>query len=87
MSEHPSKLFHVSFLCESREGLCVWKHWSNVISDRVLESLKAGKRLPEARFATLKVAPKGQASVYGRFAGQLSRETSNSDGEGKKTTG
>ncbi|KAH8169208.1 hypothetical protein LIA77_11334 [Sarocladium implicatum] len=50
----------------------------------VLESLKAGKRLPEARFATLKVAPKGQASVYGRYAGQLSSERSNSDGEVKK---
>ncbi|KAF3761123.1 hypothetical protein M406DRAFT_296682 [Cryphonectria parasitica EP155] len=34
----------------------------------VLESLKAGRRLPEARFATLKVASKGQASVLGAFA-------------------
>ncbi|KAH7026162.1 uncharacterized protein B0I36DRAFT_330013 [Microdochium trichocladiopsis] len=31
----------------------------------VLESIKAGKRLPEARFANLKVAPKSQQSVYG----------------------
>lgn len=35
---------------------------------RVLESLKAGRRLPEARFGTLKVASKGQPSVYGVFS-------------------
>lgn len=34
----------------------------------VLESLKAGRRLPEARFGNLKVAPKGQSSVYGAFS-------------------
>jgi hypothetical protein len=34
---------------------------------RVLESLKAGIRLPEARFANLKLAAKGQHSVYGLF--------------------
>lgn len=34
---------------------------------RVLESLKAGKRLPEARFSHLKVAAKGQGSVYGLY--------------------
>ncbi|OAA55392.1 brct domain containing protein [Cordyceps fumosorosea ARSEF 2679] len=31
----------------------------------VLESIHAGKRLPEARFASVRVAPHGQASVYG----------------------
>ncbi|KAH7356581.1 hypothetical protein BKA65DRAFT_210114 [Rhexocercosporidium sp. MPI-PUGE-AT-0058] len=31
----------------------------------VLESLKAGKRLSETSFSNLKVAPKGQKSVYG----------------------
>jgi len=31
----------------------------------VLESIKAGKRLPEARFANLKIAAKTQGSVYG----------------------
>ncbi|KAI2625891.1 hypothetical protein GGR54DRAFT_521472 [Hypoxylon sp. NC1633] len=31
----------------------------------VLESISAGKRLPEARFGNLKVASKGQQSVYG----------------------
>lgn len=35
---------------------------------RVLESIKAGKRLPEARFANLSTAAKGQKSVYGVFA-------------------
>ncbi|KAI1389766.1 uncharacterized protein F4822DRAFT_212658 [Hypoxylon trugodes] len=33
----------------------------------VLESIKAGKRLPEARFSNLKVASKGQQSVYGLY--------------------
>ncbi|ESZ97383.1 hypothetical protein SBOR_2211 [Sclerotinia borealis F-4128] len=33
----------------------------------VLESIKAGKRLSETRFSNLKVAPKGQRSVYGMF--------------------
>ena len=34
---------------------------------RVLESLKAGKRLPEAQFSNMSIAPKGQRSVYGLF--------------------
>ncbi|SPN97408.1 uncharacterized protein DNG_00922 [Cephalotrichum gorgonifer] len=34
----------------------------------VLESIKAGKRLPEARFACLKIAPSGQGSVYTTYA-------------------
>ncbi|KAL1865103.1 hypothetical protein VTK73DRAFT_5494 [Phialemonium thermophilum] len=34
----------------------------------VLESIKAGKRLPEARFANLKLASRGQQSVYSNFA-------------------
>jgi hypothetical protein len=33
----------------------------------VLESLKHGKRLPEAQFTNLKIAAKGQQSVYGIF--------------------
>ncbi|KAL9048753.1 MAG: hypothetical protein Q9206_005866 [Seirophora lacunosa] len=36
--------------------------------DWVLESLKAGKRLPEAQFSNLTLAPKGQKSVYGMFS-------------------
>lgn len=34
---------------------------------RVLESINAGKRLAESRFAVLNVAPKGQQSVAGIF--------------------
>ncbi|KAK2615890.1 hypothetical protein N8I77_002613 [Diaporthe amygdali] len=34
----------------------------------VLESVRAGRRLPETRFANLKVASKGQPSVYGTFS-------------------
>lgn len=35
--------------------------------DRVLESLKAGRRLPETPFTNLKIAAKGQQSVYSMF--------------------
>lgn len=38
------------------------------LCDRVLESIRAGKRLPEARFATLKMSAAGQGSVYHEFA-------------------
>ncbi|KFH45832.1 hypothetical protein ACRE_033440 [Hapsidospora chrysogenum ATCC 11550] len=44
---------------------------------RVLESLSAGKRLPEARFANMSVAPKGQGSVYGLYTKRTTtKETS-----------
>jgi len=33
----------------------------------VLESMKAGRRLPETQFSSLKVASKGQQSVYGMY--------------------
>lgn len=36
----------------------------------VLESLKDGKRLPEARFSPLKIAAKAQNSVYGLYSKQ-----------------
>lgn len=39
-----------------------------------MESLKAGSRLPEARFAPLKVAREGQRSVYGMYGKQASKE-------------
>ena len=35
--------------------------------DRVLESIKAGTRLPEASFSNLNTAPAGQRSVYNIF--------------------
>lgn len=41
---------------------------ANGKENRVLESVKAGRRLPEARFTNLKVASKGQPSVYGAFS-------------------
>jgi hypothetical protein len=45
---------------------------------RVLESVKAGIRLPEARFANLKIAARRQQSVLGAFSkaegGRLSAE-------------
>ncbi|KAL8710859.1 MAG: hypothetical protein Q9220_004662 [cf. Caloplaca sp. 1 TL-2023] len=44
----------------------------------VLESLKAGKRLPETRFSNLTLAAKGQKSVYGMFSD--SRKSSVDDG-------
>ncbi|KAL2131024.1 hypothetical protein VTI74DRAFT_5663 [Chaetomium olivicolor] len=34
----------------------------------VLESIRAGKRLPEARFANLKIAARGQQGVLGAFS-------------------
>lgn len=40
----------------------------SLMESRVLESVKAGRRLPEARFTNLKVASKGQPSVYGAFS-------------------
>lgn len=45
----------------------------------VLESLKAGKRLPEARFSNLKIASKGQQSVYGLYS-KLSTTATSDDG-------
>ncbi|KAE9377927.1 hypothetical protein N431DRAFT_435100 [Stipitochalara longipes BDJ] len=45
----------------------------------VLESLKLGKRLPEAQFTNLKVAAKGQQSVYGMFKKANSLESFGSE--------
>jgi hypothetical protein len=39
---------------------------------RVLESLKAGKRLPEARFANLRLAHSSQHSIYGMYKKECS---------------
>lgn len=46
-----------------------------VTAEWVLESVKAGKRLPESQFAALKLAPNGVASVSDMF-GQHERKTS-----------
>jgi len=37
----------------------------------LVESIKAGRRLPEAGFVGLKLAAKGQGSVYGMFGGKV----------------
>jgi len=42
---------------------------SLTLSFRVLESLKVGKRLSETHFTNLKIAVKGQQSVYSILAG------------------
>ncbi|KAI4196125.1 MAG: hypothetical protein LQ350_006761 [Teloschistes chrysophthalmus] len=41
----------------------------------VLESLKVGKRLPEARFSNITLAQKGQKSVYAMFSKEQSLES------------
>lgn len=40
------------------------------VCGRALESIKAGKRLAESRFAVLSVAQKGQRSVASMFGGR-----------------
>ncbi|KAF5019038.1 hypothetical protein F66182_8959 [Fusarium sp. NRRL 66182] len=42
----------------------------------ILESLKAGKRLPEARFSSTKMAPRAQASVHSLFSKQTTGKLS-----------
>ncbi|CAJ2502853.1 Uu.00g102470.m01.CDS01 [Anthostomella pinea] len=44
----------------------------------VLESIKAGKRLPEAGFSDLKIASRGQQSVHGLYSKQKASVTDNS---------
>lgn len=51
---------------------------------RVLESVKAGKRLPEAQFSNLSIAPKNQKSVYGMFNKINSRSNSEVPPNGAK---
>ncbi|MCJ1471309.1 hypothetical protein MMC07_009957 [Pseudocyphellaria aurata] len=60
--------------------------------DWVLESIKAGKRLPEARFANLSLAAKGQKSVSGWFPPaahdpEAGAGTTGSNGLGAETSG
>lgn len=51
---------HIEFLSFILCGLLTGLH-------RVLESVKNGKRLSETQFSNLKVAAKGQQSVYDMF--------------------
>lgn len=48
-------------------------HLLLMLFTRVLESLKEGKRLPEARFSNVKIAPKAQGSVHDLFTRSESR--------------
>lgn len=41
----------------------------------VLKSIEAGKRLPEARFAVVHIAAKGQGSVYKTFGGNVDSQS------------
>lgn len=45
----------------------------------VIESIKAGKRLPEARFAVGEIRPKGVKSIYGMFERQGDDTTKNEE--------
>lgn len=44
---------------------------------RAVESIKADRRLPETRFAKLKLAPKGQNSVLNTFKPEFKTEERN----------
>ncbi|KAL8685222.1 MAG: hypothetical protein Q9218_007896 [Villophora microphyllina] len=52
----------------------------------VLESLKAGKRLPEAQFSNITLAAKGQKSVYGMFSKEKSSGSTESANAKKAAT-
>ncbi|ORY57305.1 uncharacterized protein BCR38DRAFT_461432 [Pseudomassariella vexata] len=49
----------------------------------ILESIKAGKRLPEARFSNLKLAAKGQKSVFGWYSKPGASRSTNRFARGK----
>lgn len=53
---------------------------NHTYSLRALESIKAGKRIPETQFSNLKVAAKGQQSVYGMFKKTSSTASSEASG-------
>ncbi|TKA27013.1 hypothetical protein B0A50_05204 [Salinomyces thailandicus] len=57
-----------------------------VTADWVMESIKAGKRLPESRFEGLNLAPKGVNSIASMFgkADQSSAKTKKSDKDGDR---
>lgn len=53
-----------------------------VTAEWVLESIKAGKRLPESRFEAMRLAPKGVNSIAGMFGG--GRKTAGGEAKGKE---
>ena len=60
-----------------------WTINTLTITHRVLESIKVGKRLSEAQYTNLKVAAKGQQSVYSMF--QKSSSNLSSEGAASKS--
>ena len=59
--------FSLSFFAFVCAYVCLWTIHSNRFFCRVLESIKAERRLSESRFAVVHVAAKGQRSVRGMF--------------------
>lgn len=55
----------------SERCIALQDHSTDMGFRRVLESLKAGRRLPEAQFSNITLAAKGQKSVYGMFAKEV----------------
>jgi hypothetical protein len=49
---------------------------------RVLESIRAGVRLPEARFVAVKLGGYGQKSVYSAFTTTKPKRIAPGDGKG-----
>lgn len=47
-----------------------------VTAEWVLESVKAGRRVPEGRYEALRMAPKGTANLMGMFAAKAGRSAS-----------
>jgi hypothetical protein len=39
--------------------------YADIFASRILDSIKANRRLPESRYSPLKLAPKSQNSVFG----------------------
>ena len=64
----PSPLVEPAVYDALLDGYCAYANAVLSFPTRVLESIKAGKRLPEARFANLKIAAKGQQSVLSAFS-------------------
>lgn len=67
-SPTPSPLVEPAVYDAPLDGYCAYANAVLSFPTRVLESIKAGKRLPEARFANLKIAAKGQQSVLSAFS-------------------
>jgi hypothetical protein len=69
---HAFLLATLVIISRTVDGYCAETGWLTLLTTmrgpRVLESVKAGKRLPEARFTQLKIAAQRQQSVLGAFS-------------------